>query len=1048
VPDGDGEFPNRQYRQKIEARLRKIVHEHLLIFPDEQNRIQIWQWVYRKPGQPARYREYRFEKGQTYEALIQKLDAIVINLEDEEGIRLLDVTIKLKDAFDKDRVTKRFYDRFKKQQTTFRAFIEGIPDNENRQWYSALMLNRLMFIYFIQKKAFLDNDVNYLRNKLAQMQSKYGHDQFYSFYRFFLRRLFHDGLNRKEPRGEELDRLLGNIPYLNGGIFEEHILEKKYPNIDIKDEAFEKLFTFFDQYQWHLDDRPLRADNEINPDVLGYIFEKYVNQKELGAYYTKEDITEYISKNTIIPSLFDKAQKECKIAFEGVRSVWDLLIEDPDRYIYDAVKKGVVNDGFSKTTEIERATLAQVPYNIAIGLDTSKPNLLERRKDWNTRTPQQLALPTEIWRETIARWQRYFEVRKKLEKGEIRSINDFITYNLNIRQFAQDVIENAEGPELIRAFYKAITRITILDPTVGSGAFLFAASNILEPLYEACLDRMQAFIDELPEDANPKKFSDFKNTLKKMSAHPNRTYFVYKSIIINNLYGVDILDEAVEICKLRLFLKLVAQIEQVEHIEPLPDIDFNIRSGNTLVGYTNVEGVKKGVAADLFAGKQAVQIMRRITNQVEDVEALFDVFHLAQIEDDESALEFKNELKQKLKTVEEELNRYLAGEYGVDHTNQEEYTRWLETHKPFHWFVEFYGILKNSGFDVIIGNPPYVEYSKVRKDYIIKGYKTEKCGNLYAFVIEKSYSLMHNGSRQSMIVQLPMVCTDRMIPLQNVCIDNSIKLWFVSFDDRPSKLFDGLQHIRATIFSSKKEQTKNPTIFTTKYNRWYSEMRKHLFKILEFEMVSDVIMTGAIPKIGTSTGKSVVEKIIKRSKIAKLKTSRPSKILYFHNSPQYWVRSMTYAPYFWNERDGQKVSTQMKIFPVSDNSTKFIITAILNSSVFYWWFIILSDCRHLNNREIESFGFNIADLSDKDKMKFKNIVDSLMNGYEKHKQRKKTFYNTTGNVMYDEYYPRFSKPIIDRIDKMLASHYRFSEVELDFIINYDIKYRMGKELNA
>ena len=57
-------------------------------------------------------------------------------------------------------------------------------------------------------------------------------------------------------------------------------------------------------YQWHLDERPLRNDNEINPDVLGYIFEKYINQKQMGAYYTKEDITDYISKNTIIPSPF------------------------------------------------------------------------------------------------------------------------------------------------------------------------------------------------------------------------------------------------------------------------------------------------------------------------------------------------------------------------------------------------------------------------------------------------------------------------------------------------------------------------------------------------------------------------------------------------------------------------------------------------------------------------------------------------------------------------------------------------------------------------
>ena len=92
------------------------------------------------------------------------------------------------------------------------------------------------------------------------------------------------------------------MPYLNGGLFLRHQIEEANGGIDIPDAAFEAVFAFFDRYQWHLDDRPLRSDNEINPDVLGYIFEKYINQKQMGAYYTNEDITEYIPKNTIIPN--------------------------------------------------------------------------------------------------------------------------------------------------------------------------------------------------------------------------------------------------------------------------------------------------------------------------------------------------------------------------------------------------------------------------------------------------------------------------------------------------------------------------------------------------------------------------------------------------------------------------------------------------------------------------------------------------------------------------------------------------------------------------
>src|SRR5206468_2047453 len=119
-----------------------------------------------------------------------------------------------------------------------------------------------------------------------------------TFYRYFLLRLFHDGLGKAATeRDTALDKLLGKVPYLNGGFFEEHQLEQKYREIEIPDQAFTKLFAFFDEWNWHLDDRQGRDQKDINPDVVGYIFEKYINQKQMGAYYTKEDITEYIGKN-------------------------------------------------------------------------------------------------------------------------------------------------------------------------------------------------------------------------------------------------------------------------------------------------------------------------------------------------------------------------------------------------------------------------------------------------------------------------------------------------------------------------------------------------------------------------------------------------------------------------------------------------------------------------------------------------------------------------------------------------------------------------------
>ena len=155
-----------------------------------------------------------------------------------------------------EKVTNRFFIRSSDELTTFQKFINGFTNQSDRDWYASLMLNRLMFTYFIQKQGFLDGDEHYLRNRLKKVQEQDGPDRFMRFYSKFLRSLFHEGLGQPEGnRSDDLATLLGKVPYLNGGIFDPHTLERTNSDITIPDTAFEQIFLFFDQYQWHLDDR-------------------------------------------------------------------------------------------------------------------------------------------------------------------------------------------------------------------------------------------------------------------------------------------------------------------------------------------------------------------------------------------------------------------------------------------------------------------------------------------------------------------------------------------------------------------------------------------------------------------------------------------------------------------------------------------------------------------------------------------------------------------------------------------------------------------------
>lgn len=1023
--------PDRPTRIKIDHQVTKSAREHLIVYADKGVGQQVWQWVRREPGKPMASRDHRFDVAQSGDPLIQRLDAIAVALDEEEKLTVVDVAGRARAAFDVEKVTKQFYDRFKAEHTAFQKLIKGIADDADLQWYTSLMLNRLMFVYFIQKKGFLDGDPDYLRTRMKRMQQEQGKNKFATFYRYFLLRLFHEGLGKSE-RNAELDKLLGKVPYLNGGFFEVHQLEERNAGIDIPDKAFEKLFDFFDQYRWHLDERPLRQDNEINPDVVGYIFEKYINQKQMGAYYTKEDITEYISKTTIIPFLFYAAEKKCAVAFKPNSFLWRLLKENPERYLYAAVKHGVLDD---------QGKVVPLPKEIEAGI-----NDVSKRDGWNRPARMPHALPTETWREHVARRTRCLELREMLKAGQVHSVNDLVTLNLDIWQFARDAITSSEGPELLRAFWQAIKKVTVLDPTCGSGAFLFAALRVLESLYSDCLERMAQFVEDVAgQPHHPEKFADFKDTLERIAKHPNAKYFILKSIIIDNLFGVDIMEEAVEICKLRLFLKLVAQVETANQIEPLPDIDFNIRAGNTLVGFATLDQVRKSMEGTLgFAEKQ----VEKIKEDAIAVECVFRLFREQQtMHGGAVTAKDKQELRHRLDKLDAELDRYLAGEYGIDAAKKPaEFAAWRKTHEPFHWFVEFYGIMRDGGFDVIVGNPPWLEYATAKKRYTVKGYLTEKCGNLHALCSERCLSIRSPGGSFSFIVQLPLTSSSRMEPARTLLRSRSETLHVLPFDDRPGKLFDGLQHCRSVVFVSRGTPAAGTsTVFVTKYQRWPTEARSFLFQRLLFtELCDPLIFKGHFPKVAANEERSAFAKVLATSTktvgdfVAKGETSS---FVFYQEATQYWVKAVVGLPYY--AKNGKVgAPAHGRYLYVKDDKTAYALAALMNSSLFYAYFIAYGDCFHLSDTLATSFPITeplLRDptLSDLGRQLCKNLRANAV---------RKTINTKDGDkISYDEFVASESKEYLDKIDARLGQMYGFDTRETEFIENYDIKFRIGAD---
>mgnify|MGYP004456486699 CR=1 FL=1 len=1038
-------IPTNTICKKIDTKLRRQANDYIAIFQLGNTQHHLWV-VPVKANEKRDLVFVEYETAEKADLLYSKIEGFSFNLGEETNI--VDLRSKVQGVFavNSEKITKDFYSGFKKEHTAFVKFISGIDDNiadkdnKNKNWYTSIMLNRLMFCYFIQKKGFLNLDFDYLRHKLEWVRTEQGENRFFcSFYKGFLVQLFHEGLNAP-VHDSEFERIYGKIPYLNGGMFDTHFLEDKYPDIEIEDDAFIRLFDFFDKWRWHLDTRITASGKDINPDVLGYIFEQYINDRaQMGAYYTKEDITEYIGRNCILPFLFDKVKDKNPDAFNADGYVWTTLRNSGNRYIFDAVKKGY--DRFDDIPEnIRRGIITKQMHReyceTPVGeLPEKHIPLATLRADWNKPTPEPWALPTEIWRETIERLQRCSDIISKIRNGEIYSINDFITYNLDIRLFTADLLAKADRL-FIKHFYDALQNITILDPTCGSGAFLFAAMNILEPLYEECITRMQ----EEP--------TYFKKQLSEISDkyRSNIQYFIFKSIILRNLYGVDIMAEATEIAKLRLFLKMVAVVDVDRRqpnlgLDPLPDIDFNIRCGNTLVGYANEEQLNKDLsfAGDILQELANQEFKNDIEQEMSIVAITFERFKELQLTQDVNLAEFKRakaELKSRLAKLNHLLNQKLYLSTHIQDPDNDifasaDYAEWKESHQPFHWLAEFYQIIHgNGGFDVIVGNPPYVECRQ--NELKNMGCSERAClsGNLYSAIIDRCLSIISSSSNFGMIIPISYISTKQHSGVRKAAEFNHC-CFYSSYDIRPAHLFEGAAQRLAIAMYVKSNAT---LLYTDKQIRWYSETRNNLFKCIVYREANT--FGNGIFRYGGELASGIVRVVLSN---LKADVNLEQNKLFVATTANNFIKAINQAPRYYSNDVPSKPSG-WRCISIAKTSYKKVVCTI-NSSLFYWIWKNSSDGFNLTTLFIMNNVFIESEEC------FDSLFLDLMNAFQKNSEPHIRMQKTTGKTEIQLFRVKPLKPILDKIDYLLSLSLKLSEEQYDFIINYDIKYRMGDELN-
>ncbi len=631
----DDGWPDEQQRMRVWKHIASSHAENLLIFTDQQTGASQsqWYWVKRdkhpETGKPRlTSRRHEYFKGQPVDLFASKLQAMVVELSELDAsgrLPVLEAARRIAAALDVEKTTKKFFKAYQEQHLALLEHIQGIDNERDKRWYASVLLNRLMFVWFLQKKGFLHDQngsqrLDYLREQLLKSEQR-GVNRFYGE---FLAALFFEAFAKPEAdRSKEAISLTGRIPYLNGGLFLPHKLEQDADHalrlgktLHVADEAFKGIFDLFASFTWHLDDTPGGSADEINPDVLGYIFEKYINQKAFGAYYTRPEIT----------------------CFLADRSIHKLILER----VYE-------------------------PAMPELGLKEVK----------------------------------------------------FAT--------VPDLLARMDARTALKLVNEVLPSITILDPAVGSGAFLVAALKSLINVYYAVVGRA-----ELGASAELQKWL---RAIQK--DHPSVGYYIKRRIVTDNLHGVDIMEEACEIAKLRLFLAMVASVRKVEDLEPLPNIDFNILPGNSLVGLMRVDEVEfnqKNTQLGLFAEVKP----RPFSELLATKNRLLDTYrhHADSIGKHVDLGGIRDAIDDEMGEANAVMNVLLRDQFEKLDVKFEQAT-WDATTKklgkpkkraierfdidaqtPFHWGYVFDKIMQEKGgFDIVLANPPWEAFKPFAREF-------------------------------------------------------------------------------------------------------------------------------------------------------------------------------------------------------------------------------------------------------------------------------------------------------------------------------------------
>lgn len=318
-------------------------------------------------------------------------------------------------------------------------------------------------------------------------------------------------------------------------------------------------------------------------------------------------------------------------------------------------------------------------------------------------------------------------------------------------------------------------------------------------------------------------------------------------------------------------------------------------------------------------------------------------------------------------------------------------------------------------YDIIVGNPPYVEDSKSLSKPSIK------FGNIYANVLDNATRKLKPNGVIGFVIPLSYTSTPRMKGIRDILINKLPIQYILNYADRPDCLFPSVHQKLCIVFG--KNKMSEEEIYTSGYRYWYKEERKDLFTSTEV-VRNKFAQQEFIPKLGNMLDTSIYKKII-----------RNKSELYYHLSGNTVEIHLNMRATFWIKcfLKGRNRGSEYKTFYCDDSAEAALCMCILNSSLFWWYWTCVSDCWHITRKELAGFKIPVQRDYSQPLMLAAELEDLL---------EKTKVYVGTKQTDY-EYKHKECIRVIHKIDDYVCDIFGLSEEEKVYIKNYAYRYRSG-----